>query len=286
MIEMHFQETTDAQKMYKGLVAKAKALSIDYIEVVNDEENVVSVFISEKVQYAVQVVVIPVMAEFIIHNKEDNWILDYIENLFYFTDYEEKKQILEIAKGLMDGNNPEIPGVQDVVPREQLIVEALYDFMEIPISFSFESFLKFRMRSYNEALLQIIESAIDEYKLEQEYQTFIQGLREFREKREPKLEQLHILHDEQFYFYNHEFTEIKRDELFKYIDRKLILHQPLYIDSAVLAPLVSIAPKSISIYTDQIDNGMVQTIHNIFLENVTIYTKKSFENTRLKAKKI
>nr|WP_304217793.1 putative sporulation protein YtxC [Fredinandcohnia onubensis] len=283
---MHFQETTDAQKMYKGLVAKAKALSIDYIEVVNDEENVVSVFISEKIQYAVQAVVIPVMAEFIIHNKEDNWILDYIENLFYFTDYEEKKQILEIAKGLMDGNNPEIPGVQDVVPREQLIVEALHDFMEIPISFSFESFLKFRMRSYNEALLQIIESAIDEYKLEQEYQTFIQGLREFREKREPKLEQLHILHDEQFYFYNHEFTEIKRDELFKYIDRKLILHQPLYIDSAVLAPLVSIAPKSISIYTDQIDNGMIQTIHNIFLENVTIYTKKSFENTRLKAKKI
>lgn len=283
---MHFQETTDAQKMYKGLVAKAKALSIDYIEVVNDEENVVSVFISEKIQYAVQAVVIPVMAEFIIQNKEDNWILDYIENLFYFTDYEEKKQILEIAKGLMDGNNPEIPGVQDVVPREQLIVEALHDFMEIPISFSFESFLKFRMRSYNEALLQIIESAIDEYKLEQEYQTFIQGLREFREKREPKLEQLHILHDEQFYFYNHEFTEIKRDELFKYIDRKLILHQPLYIDSAVLAPLVSIAPKSISIYTDQIDNGMIQTIHNIFLENVTIYTKKSFENTRLKAKKI
>ncbi|MEK5441572.1 MULTISPECIES: putative sporulation protein YtxC [unclassified Fredinandcohnia] len=283
---MHFQEITDAQKMYKGLVAKAKALSIDYIEVVNDEENVVSVFISEKIQYAVQVVVIPVMAEFIIHNKEDNWILDYIENLFYFTDYEEKKQILEIAKGLMDGNNPDIPGVQDVVPREQLIEEALHDFMEIPISFSFESFLKFRMRSYNEALLQIIESAIDEYKLEQEYQTFIQGLREFREKREPKLEQLHILHDEQFYFYNHEFTEIKRDELFKYIDRKLILHQPLYIDSAVLAPLVSIAPKSISIYTDQIDNGMVQTIHNIFLENVTIYTKKSFENTRQKAKKI
>ncbi len=283
---MHFQETTDAQKMYKGLVAKAKALSIDYIEVVNDVENVVSVFISEKIQYAVQVVVIPVMAEFIIHNKEDNWILDYIENLFYFTDYEEKKQILEIAKGLMDGNNPDIPGVQDVVPREQLIEEALHDFMEIPISFSFESFLKFRMRSYNEALLQIIESAIDEYKLEQEYQTFIQGLREFREKREPKLEQLHILHDEQFYFYNHEFTEIKRDELFKYIDRKLILHQPLYIDSAVLAPLVSIAPKSISIYTDQIDNGMVQTIHNIFLENVTIYTKKSFENTRQKAKKI
>ncbi|WP_234987304.1 putative sporulation protein YtxC [Bacillus sinesaloumensis] len=282
---MHFLEMTDAQKMYKGLLVKAKALSIDYIDVVN-EENVVSVFISEQTQYVVQVVFVPVMTEFIINNKEDSWILDYIENLFYFTDYEEKKQILEIAKALMDGNNPDIPLVQEVVPRKQLIAEAIHDFLEIPISFSFESFLKFRMRTYNEALLQIVESAIDEYKLEQEYQTFIQGLREFREKREPKIDQLHIFHDEQFYFYNQEFNEIKRDELFKYIDRKLILHQPMYIDSAVLAPLVSIAPKSISIYTDQIDNGMVQTIHNIFLENVTIYTKKSFENRRIKAKKL
>ncbi|WP_232284505.1 putative sporulation protein YtxC [Bacillus timonensis] len=283
---MHFQEVTDAQKIYKGLLKKVKALSIDYIEVRNEEANVVSVFISEKTNYAVQVVIIPVLTEFIIKNKEDNWILDYIENLFYFTDFEEKKQILEITKALMDGNNPEIPAVQNVVPRNQLIMEALQDFLQVPISFSFESFLKFRMRTYNEILLQIIESAIDEYKLEQEYQTFIQGLREFREKREPKLDQLHILHDEQFYFYNDSFTEIKRDELFKFIDRKLILHQPMYIDSAVLAPLVSIAPKSISIYTDQIDNGMIQTIHNIFLENVTIYTKKSFENRRLKAKKI
>ncbi|MFS0822451.1 putative sporulation protein YtxC [Bacillus sp. 1P02SD] len=283
---MHFQEITDAQKMYKGLLSKAKALSIDYIEVVNEEEKVVAVFASEKTNYVVQVVIIPVMTEFIIKNKEDHWILDYIENIFYFTDFEEKKQILEIAKALMDGNNPDIPAVQDVVPREQLIAEALHEFLQVPISFSFESFLKFRMRSYNEILLQIVESAIDEYKLEQEYQTFIQGLREFREKREPKLEQLHILHDEQFYFYTDTFTEIKRNELFKFIDRKLILHQPMYIDSAVLAPLVSIAPKSISIYTDQIDNGMIQTIHNIFLENVTIYTKKSFENQRLKAKKI
>ncbi len=283
---MHFQEMTDAQKMYKGLVRKVKALSIDYIKVVKEEENVVSVFVLEKIQYAIQVVIIPAMTEYIIKNKEDNWILDLIEDLFYFNDYEEKKQILEITKALMDGNNPDIPEVQDVVPREQLIAEALHKFLNVPISFSFESFIKFRMRLYNEALLEIVEAAIDEYKLEQEYQTFIQGLREFREKREPKLDQLHILHDEQFYFYNDTFTEIKRDDLFKFIDRKLILHQPMYIDSAVLAPLVSIAPKSISIYTDQIDNGMIQTIHNIFLENVTIYTKKSFENRRLKAKKI
>lgn len=283
---MHFREPTEAQKMFKGLLEKVKALSIDYIRVEHEEENVVSVYISEKIQYAVQVVIIPVMIEFIAKNREDDWILDYIENIFYFTDYEEKKQILEIAKALMDGSNPEIPTVQDVVPREQLIAEALHDFLEIPISFSFESFIKFRMRSYNEALLQVVEAAIDEYKLEQEYQTFIQGLREFRENREPLLDELHILHDEQFYFFNPDFTEIKRDELFKYIDRKLILHQPMYIDSAVLAPLVSISPKSISIYTDQIDNGMVQTIHNIFLENVTIYTKKSFENRRLKAKNI
>ncbi|MFT4415126.1 putative sporulation protein YtxC [Fredinandcohnia humi] len=286
MIEIHFIETTDALKLFKSIQAKADALSINYINASIVNENIVSVYIAKKNQYVVQAIMIPAITDFIIRTKEDNWILSIIENLFYFTDYEEKKQILEIAKYLLDGNNPEIPSIQDFVSREVLISEVLQDFLKMPISFSFESFIKFRLRTYNELLLQYVESAIDEYKLEQEYQAFIQGLRDFRENREPKLDQIHILHDEQFYFYTHEFCEIKRDELLKYVDRKLIMRQPMYIDSAVLAPLVSISPQAIYIYTDDMDNGMVQTILNIFLEKVTIYTKKYFENNRLQTKKI
>ncbi|MFS0865227.1 putative sporulation protein YtxC [Fredinandcohnia sp. 179-A 10B2 NHS] len=284
---MHFQENTDAKKIYKSFLAKTGALSIDYIDVLQENENVVSITTTtEDVQNIVQGIVIPVITEFIIRYKEDQWLLTIIEELFYFTDIEEKKQILEITKMILDGNMPDLPSIQNVTPRKQVIAEALLDFMKVPISFSFESFLKFRLRTYNDSLIQFVETAIDEYKLEQEYQTFIQGLRDFQEKREPLFDQLHILHDEQFFFFNEEFTEIKREELLKYIDRRLILRQPMYIDSSVLAPLVSISPKSIYIYTDDMDSGMVQTILNIFFEKVTIYPKKYFESYRLQTKKI
>ncbi|MCH1627303.1 putative sporulation protein YtxC [Ferdinandcohnia quinoae] len=282
MIEIYFQETLDANKIYMSICARAQAFSINYIRVSYDRANVVSIFIAKKNQYVLRSVIIPALTEYIIQNKEDEWILSMIETIFYFTDYDEKKQILEIAKSLLDGNSPDIPIVPDSIPREQVIAEILSGFLKEPISFSFESFLKFRLRSYTENLLHIVELAIDEYKLEQEYQAFVQGLRDFTVDRESKLEQIHILHDGHFTFYNNQFLEIAREELIKLIDRKLILRQPMYIDSTVLAPLVSIAPKSIFIYTNDVDNGMVQTIVNVFLEKVNIYSMNYFEQLKLK----
>lgn len=281
MIEIYFQETLDANKIYMSISARAQAFSINYIRVSYDRANVVSIFISKKNQYVLQTIIIPAITDYIIQNKEDGWILSMIETIFYFSDYEEKKQILEIAKSLLDGNSPDLPEIPDFVPREAIISEIVMEFLKEPISFSFESFLKFRLRSYTDSLLKVVELAIDEYKLEQEYQTFVQGLREFTVDRESKLDQIHILHDGQFTFYNNQFMEIAREELIKLIDRKLILRQPMYIDSTVLAPLVSIAPKSIYIYTNEMDNGMVQTIVNVFLEKVNIYSKKYFEQLKL-----
>ena len=48
-----------------------------------------------------------------------------------------------------------------------------------------------RLRSY-------VEAAIDEYKMEQEYQTFIQSLRDYVMSKEPMLDHVHIVHDGYF----------------------------------------------------------------------------------------
>lgn len=268
--------------MYMSLQNSKQALSIDYINVSYDYENTVIIRISNNREEILSTYLIPKIVEFIIQHKEDKWILSMLADMFYFTEYEEQMQILEITKSLLDGENKEAFGVSDYLPRDRMIAEELAGFLQGPIYFSFESFLKFRLRSYTETLLKFIELAIDEYKLEQEYQTFIQGLREFTADRESKIEQLHILHEDQLKFFNEQLIEIRSDTLRKYVDRKLIQSQPMYIDSAVLAPLVSISPKSIHIYTDEIDNGMIQTIHNIFLEKVNLFTKKHFDDLRQK----
>ena len=71
------------------------------------------------------------------------------------------------------------------------------------------------MRPYLQLLEGYVEIAIDEYKMEQEYQMFVQMLRDFLINREPKMDILHLLFDEEITFYNEQFVEIKRGELIK-----------------------------------------------------------------------
>ncbi|WP_169891117.1 putative sporulation protein YtxC [Litchfieldia alkalitelluris] len=286
MIEISFQDAKEAKALYERLNKQKNALSINYIQITynQDVENKVRVAIKKKKEIAIQTALIPVLVQFVLDRVEDAWILSIIENEFYFSDIEEQNQILTIAHSLINGQYEELPEAKEIKSRKETLRVALDSFIHSTISFSFESFLKFRLRDYSQILLKYTEMAIDEYKLEQEYQNFIQNLRDYTVNRTPKIERLHILHDDQFFFYNESLNELKYSEITKHIDRKLIMNHPMYIDSNVIAPLVSIAPKSIAIYTNEIDHGMVQTIQNIFLERVHIYSKGYFENVKLQQK--
>lgn len=54
------------------------------------------------------------------------------------------------------------------------------------------------------------------------------------------------------------------------IDRKLLVNHPVYVDSASIAPLLSIAPTTIFLYTKDPEEALVRTIKNIFEERVSI----------------
>jgi hypothetical protein len=87
------------------------------------------------------------------------------------------------------------------------------------------------------------------------------------------MDMLHLLIDEEITFFNEQFLEIKRGELTRMIDRKLLVNHPVYVDSASIAPLLSLAPTTIFIYTKDPEDPLVRTIKNIFEERVII---KSF----------
>jgi putative sporulation protein YtxC len=135
----------------------------------------------------------------------------------------------------------------------------------------------FRLKAYVEQLSQWVEIAIDEYKMEQEYQVFIHTLRDFLADRKPQLAHLYLVIDENMVFYNQHFIEMKRSELFKAIDRKLLVNHPVYVDSGTIAPLLSIAPNTIYLYTDDPQQPLVRTIINIFEERVKISSISALE---------
>ena len=81
-------------------------------------------------------------------------------------------------------------------------------------------------------------------------------------------------------FYNQQFAEMKRSELFRSIDRKLLVNHPVYVDSGSIAPLLSIAPDTIYLYTDDSHQPLVRTIINLFEERVKVNPVTAFHNER------
>ncbi|MCB6946227.1 putative sporulation protein YtxC, partial [[Eubacterium] rectale] len=70
-----------------------------------------------------------------------------------------------------------------------------------------------------DCLDRYIGIAIDEYKMEQEYQIFVQSLRDYLKQKEPKREKIKLCLGEQVKFYNGQFREMTREELDGLIDR-------------------------------------------------------------------
>jgi putative sporulation protein YtxC len=218
--------------------------------------------------------------EFITVIKRDDWFCDILKNQYYYEDREEQQQILEIIYSMLEDQREDFKGLLKETSEEPKIKEAIEQIFHDNVSFSFDSLLKFRLRPYLQLLESYVEISIDEYKMEQEYQMFVQMLRDFLANREPKMDVLHILFDEEITFYNEQLVEMKRGELTRLIDRKLLVNHPVYVDSASIAPLLSIAPNSIFIYTKNAEEPLVRTIKNIFEERVSIHSYDALRGTK------
>ena len=161
--------------------------------------------------------------EFIIKIKRDDWFKAILQEKYFFEDPEEQQHIMEIIYSVLEGQREDLAVLIKENGEEPKIREAIDEIFQDHVSFSFDSFLKFRLRPYLKMLESYVEISIDEYKMEQEYQMFIQTLRDFLASREPRMDTLHLLFDEEITFFDEKFEEIKRGELVKMIDRKLIV---------------------------------------------------------------
>ena len=266
MIYIVFQDGQDAQRLFAEL-SKAPQ---PYGKLLYDDKTI-TVFFHESNVAHMRALFIPIFTSCIIRAFEARWLLSIISRTFFYENEEEQQQILQLAYSFIDGERHDYrPGKKTNMPREQLIAQSLHECLHEGL-FSFESLMTFRLKPYYDRLMHYVELAIEEYKLEQEYQSFVHMLREIVASRPPQMNALHVLYEHgSFQFFDERFVYLSPQQLKQWIDRRLMVSQPMYIDTSVLAPLVSIAPEKIWIYTDVTDVGMIQTIQNVFQERIEL----------------
>ncbi|MGM9924585.1 MAG: sporulation protein YtxC [Bacillus sp. (in: firmicutes)] len=279
MLQIHFESNQQALRMmhivseqadHKQLLSNIQYEHSDTIFLIMEDHEMTSM--------------LHMMHEvFVIFTRKEllpQWLLKMVREKFLFSDMEECTQIVDLALTMMQEDNEKNNAFWNNL--ELRIFHGLVSIFERRISFSLPSFLTFRMKGVLDSLLIFVEAAIDEYKMEQEYQSFIHTLRGYMLSIPAKMEHLHLFHEHHFQFYNASFAEMKRDEIKRCIDRKLFSDYPMYIDSQVLAPLISIAPRHLWVYSEEEEAPLIQTIIRIFEERVSILSHECFSKHKVK----
>ncbi|MEI5905505.1 putative sporulation protein YtxC [Bacillus spongiae] len=265
MFEILFKQESDGEYLQQCL--KMHGISSGLHKTTFQNQLFYQVSFKEAVMGKIQ----DVVKELIINKKRKEWASYYLFDYFYYDDEGEHEHVLQIVLEMFLGEREELVSLLNQWDEDSFIQGAIEGLIGGNGPISFDSFVKFRLKEYQNRIIQYVEIAIDEYKMEQDYQMFIQTLREYIFEKEGKIKSVHVyLLDHKSIFYSDELKEMKRDELISKLDKRLFINHPLYIDSVTIAPLLSLAPKKIYLYTSKEENGLVRTIKNIFEERVEI----------------
>jgi putative sporulation protein YtxC len=279
LIEIHFQHKEDASRLYSFLNKLIdRKLYYQYILQNEDSHKILFKGVKGIEQEELLCGVRDVLSQFILAVKVNDWLKDILSTKYFYRDEMEQQQIIDIVHAVLEGKHKELAVFLPQLNMEKYVFNHVNDWFYGYQSFSFDAFVAFRLRSLLCELQKYVELSLDEYKMEQEYQMFIQTLREFLVDRDSQIEQLHVLFcDEATRFFDKNYNEIKRSELTKMVDRKLLINHPVYVDSVIIAPLLSIAPIKIYVYVEDFDQPIVRTIRNIFEERLIMKTPDVFD---------
>ncbi len=276
LIAIHFEEIYDCKQLFSqlkthmekyaslGLNGNVKAKGDDTI-LLNYEHDYINFYDSFHPLLA------SLLTDYVIRTKEDGWLLEIIETMFYFTDEEEKQQILAIAHSIIEGERFDLPALKHFIDRRAFIYKAFADHLSEETAFYFEAFLTFRLREYGEWLIDCVELAIDEYMLEQEYQNMIEDFRQHIQTHPSKYPLIHLVCDKGYTFYDEYFRKMTREEILFHLEGALVFEEGLEIEEMVLSPLVSMVPRLVHVYADDPDDGVILSIQAIFQERMKLY---------------
>ncbi|MUK86892.1 putative sporulation protein YtxC [Ornithinibacillus sp. L9] len=192
-----------------------------------------------------------------------------IEDFYYYTNADEIERILEITHWIVSGEDDDSLQVRN---SKEDPTELLYSLFIANIKNTspvhFDSIVNFRLKAFKDQIIYFVGLAIDEFKREEDHQEFVNMLREFITKKEPKYNTIHILQGNPFSFFKPNGKRFSKMEL-----RMILQQEPLYIvglesDELNLAPLVAMAPKKIKIYGDHPSEPKTLTVINVFQERV------------------
>ncbi|MBN2909044.1 putative sporulation protein YtxC [Polycladomyces sp. WAk] len=148
--------------------------------------------------------------------------------------------------------------------RKEKIARHLERFLHTSSMLSVDGFITFRLKSYLRALRKLVNHAIDEYLLDQEYKEFIQLLRYFVSMQKPKVQLVHVLHegDRCFQLLQSDGKPLIVQEADSTIDE--LMEQAFSHEDLIVSTLLTVAPEQVILHTRHEEANVVRTLKQVF----------------------
>ncbi len=196
------------------------------------------------------------LARLIFNQLSPLWLKKILHLNYNCFDPIESNEILTYATGMLSD-----------CPRTvyHSVHRALTSYLIFNDNLNLEGFVRFRTKDYWDFLCETVDSAVDAYLINREYQEFIRLLRYFVELQEPKVDMVNVIlgDDDNFKILDGWGNLIETDYLEGIILE--IGHNELDFEDLLISALISIAPATIVVHACHSCRAQ-QTILSIFGE--------------------
>lgn len=190
-------------------------------------------------------------------------ILDY--NYFYFDDYE-RVRICENCIELIENSYSE--KLQEK-SREEIMQNAVFQYVRENKSMILDGFIHFRLKNYMKYLDNIIDTAVNQFIIEKEYNEFINLLKIYVESRVTECELLHLIYiNGESFLLDKEKNIVSVSE--NICNAKYLSDISFSSNDFALNTLLTLLPAKIEIHLIGEEDEFINTIKLIFDNKVSI----------------
>jgi putative sporulation protein YtxC len=211
-----------------------------------------------------------IIADFIVDQQENQLLKNLITHQIQSVQPYEIDRIYEITVKLLHKLDEESTqsGVTYHV-RKHYITKQTEEYFQDQKTLVIEGYIFFRLRDYIDELTEIIEYAIEEFKMDQQYQEFISLLKYFVYIQEPRISAVHLLHkaDQQFELFDDQLQLLQNAKKKDYVKLDMIDNH-LNFEDMVVSTLISAKPAVVYIHATHLDFPLIHTITQIFENRV------------------
>lgn len=203
-------------------------------------------------------------------------ISEITKKYYYYTDELEINQIYDSTMAILyDRYYNKL-----IFPKDETLYTTLYALFELHTRdvklVHYDAIVLFGLKSIETYLIQAVGFGIDEIKKEEYYQQFIMQIREALHRRQTTHTELHIMEKNNVFVFHMAGMYCTNNGLLNetsFSSKDLL---ELNIDNTYLAPILTLAPEKIYVYSDRPIERKVYTLYQIFQEDMKLLTLNEF----------